>query len=78
MNFVLSLACPHGFVEATTIGWCYQVFKSPMTYSEAVEKCEKLNSKLAEPKDLPQSKFIYDSTKSVAWIGVNDITQENE
>ena len=49
-----------------------------MTYSEAVEKCEKLNSKLAEPKDLPQSKFIYDGTKSEAWIGVNDITQENE
>ena len=49
-----------------------------MTYSEAVEKCESLNSKLAEPKDLLQTKFIYDATKSMAWIGVNDIALENE
>ena len=48
-----------------------------MTYFEAKNTCESVSSKLAEPLE-SESEIIYELTKTVTWIGINDIQKENE
>ena len=49
-----------------------------MTYFEAKEKCENMNAKLPEPKDLAELKVIYEATNNESiWIGINDLDDEN-
>ena len=53
-----------------------------MNYADAKAHCESQLkgglSKLAEPRDLIESKAIFETTKMATWIGVNDLQSENE
>ena len=74
-----SLACPNGWTGPFANEKCYsEVSLDFLTYFEAKEKCENMNAKLPEPKDLAEVKVIYEATnKKSIWIGINSIDNGN-
>ena len=83
--FIIVLVCPEGWspLPSTNGDKCYRISSSNLNYDEAIAQCESLSSntvssKLAEPVDLIETKAIFEATKKVTWIGVNDLEEENE
>ena len=83
------LACPKGWfpLPSTKGDKCYRISSSNLNYADAIAHCKSLSSKsssslvrskLAEPVDLIESKAIFEATKKITWIGINDLQVENE
>ena len=73
------LACPKGWIGSTIKEKGYYINSSSITFFEAKEKCEIMFSKLAEPRDSTEGSIISGALPgSEAWIGINDVQQENE
>ena len=73
-------ACPIDWITGPSITEkCYLPSSTSMTYHEAKATCESLVSKLAEPRDSTEGSIISGALPgSEAWIGINDVQQENE
>ena len=72
----LNSACQQGWIGNGTL--CYKSFRSPKTWENAKEECEKWNASLVKIESREENDFVTQTDKSGDyWIGLSDSDTED-
>ena len=73
----LNSACQQGWIGNGTL--CYKSFRSPKTWENAKEECEKWNASLVKIESREENDFVTQTHKSGDyWIGLSDSDTEDD